>query len=145
MQPLLRYYEYSQGVQIHVAGWPPVFDELPAPFPFHLGRRAVTIVSQNMAMEGACFVIAASQVLSEQHAEITKTAGNPFFKGVESSKGRPVGGGGLAMIFGPDGRPLCDPLEKGEEGIVTAKIDLSMIDYAKQVGLTYESGRWVIS
>ena len=133
MQPLLRYYEYSQGVQIHVAGWPPVFDELPAPWPFHVGCRAETIASQNMAMEGACFVIVATQVLSEQHGEITKTAGNPFFKGVEGSKGQAVGGGGFAMIFAPDGRPLCEPLEKGEEGILTAKIDLSMIDFAKQV------------
>lgn len=27
LQPLLRYYEYSQGVQIHVAGWPPMFPD----------------------------------------------------------------------------------------------------------------------
>ncbi|KAL1999076.1 hypothetical protein VTN02DRAFT_5075 [Thermoascus thermophilus] len=25
LQPLLRYYEYEQGVQIHVASWPPMF------------------------------------------------------------------------------------------------------------------------
>lgn len=27
IQPLLRYYEYSQGVEIHVAGWPPFWKQ----------------------------------------------------------------------------------------------------------------------
>ena len=27
IQPLLRYYEYSQGVEIHVAGWPAFWDK----------------------------------------------------------------------------------------------------------------------
>ena len=27
IQPLLRYYEYSQGVEIHVAGWPPIWNQ----------------------------------------------------------------------------------------------------------------------
>ena len=26
LQPLLRYYEYSQGAEIHIASWPPLFD-----------------------------------------------------------------------------------------------------------------------
>jgi nitrilase len=35
------------------------------------------------------------------------------------------------MIFGPDGRPLCEPVGDGVEAIVTADIDLGDIDYAK--------------
>jgi nitrilase len=35
------------------------------------------------------------------------------------------------MIFGPDGRPLAKEIPAGEEGIVTADIDLRDIDYAK--------------
>jgi nitrilase len=35
------------------------------------------------------------------------------------------------MIFGPDGRPLAKGIPAGEEGIVTADIDLRDIDYAK--------------
>jgi nitrilase len=36
LQPLLRYYEYSQGVQIHVAGWPPMFpDPEGMKWPYH--------------------------------------------------------------------------------------------------------------
>ena len=35
------------------------------------------------------------------------------------------------MIFGPDGAPLVKALGAGEEGILTAEIDLKDIDYAK--------------
>lgn len=35
------------------------------------------------------------------------------------------------MIFGPDGKPLCEPLGAGEEGILTADINLRDIDYPK--------------
>lgn len=86
-------------------------------------------------MEGACYVLVSTQLLSEKNAVITKTTNNPYFAGVEGKKDReaPKGGGGFAMIFGPDGRPLCEALEKGEEGVLTADIELSMIDFAKQV------------
>ena len=35
------------------------------------------------------------------------------------------------MIFGPDGRPLCEPLAEDEEGILYADISLPMISIAK--------------
>ncbi|TLD27545.1 putative nitrilase [Venturia nashicola] len=41
--------------------------------------------------------------------------------------------GGFAQIFGPDGRPLAKALDAGDEGIVTAVIDLKDIDFAKAV------------
>lgn len=37
------------------------------------------------------------------------------------------------MIFGPDGRSLVEPLPRGEEGILTAVIDLDMIHAAKSL------------
>jgi nitrilase len=36
------------------------------------------------------------------------------------------------MIFGPDGTPLVEPLPPGEEGILYADIDLSIIELSKQ-------------
>ncbi|UKZ78819.1 hypothetical protein TrVFT333_006564 [Trichoderma virens FT-333] len=42
-------------------------------------------------------------------------------------------GGGFAMLFGPDGTALVDPLDPGEEGILSAEIELNTIDYAKQL------------
>ena len=83
LQLLLRYYEYSQGVQIHVAGWRPFFNHLSAPWPYHVLADAETVACQNMAMEGVCFVLIATQVLTEKNHKLTKTGGQLFFKGVE--------------------------------------------------------------
>jgi hypothetical protein len=77
-----------------------------------------------MAMEGACFVLVCTQVLTEKSKEVTKLMDSPFAK---------TPGGGFAMIFGPDGAPLVKALEAGEEGILMADIDLQAIDYAKQM------------
>ena len=35
------------------------------------------------------------------------------------------------MIFGPDGRPLCDHLPEDQEGLLYAEISLPMISIAK--------------
>ena len=40
-------------------------------------------------------------------------------------------GGGFSMIFGPDGRPLCEPIPEDQEGILYADVDLSLIALAK--------------
>ena len=37
------------------------------------------------------------------------------------------------MIFGPDGKALCEPVGVGEEAVLKADIDLRDIDYAKTV------------
>lgn len=37
------------------------------------------------------------------------------------------------MIFGPDGSPLVEPMPAGEEGILTADVDLAAIDGAKNM------------
>lgn len=37
------------------------------------------------------------------------------------------------MIFGPDGKALCEPVSAGAEAILKADIDLQDIDYAKTV------------
>ena len=35
------------------------------------------------------------------------------------------------MIFGPDGKPLCEPVSDGEETILKADVNLRDIDYPK--------------
>lgn len=37
------------------------------------------------------------------------------------------------MIFGPDGKALCEPVDVGVEKVLQADIDLRDIDYAKTV------------
>ncbi|CZR57514.1 probable nitrilase [Phialocephala subalpina] len=124
LQPLLRYYEYCQGVQIHVAGWPPMF---PLPkgipkWPYHETDVANQLCSQFLAIEGQTFVLVATQVLTEGNLEKL----NLVDSGVCQTPG-----GGFTMIYGPDGKPLCEPWPPGKEGIMQADIDLQDIDYAK--------------
>lgn len=40
-------------------------------------------------------------------------------------------GGGFAMIYGPDGAPLCEPIPETQEGLLYADVDLGMIGVAK--------------
>ena len=40
-------------------------------------------------------------------------------------------GGGFAVIYGPDGAPLVQPLPPDQEGLLYADIDLGMISVAK--------------
>ncbi|KAK5989821.1 Nitrilase [Cladobotryum mycophilum] len=125
LQPLLKYYEYTQGVQIHVSSWPPIF-ELPDPnkieWLYHNTGEASYRISQMMAIEGATFVIASSQIITEKNLEKNLLVGNPVTN---------APGGGFSMIFGPDGKPLCDPVGAGEEGILQANISLREIEKAK--------------
>jgi predicted amidohydrolase len=64
-QPLLRYYEYHQGVQIHIAAWPPFFEDAP-PNPFQGTAPASTLASQFFALEGQAFVLISTQVVAKE-------------------------------------------------------------------------------
>lgn len=127
LQPLLRYYEYTQEVEIHVASWPPMFPP-PDPaekWPFHETDEGSIIATQGLAIEGATFVLLSTQVVTEAGSEVLKLKGGPAVLNIP--------GGGFAMIFGPDGARLTEPIPSGEEGMLTANIDLSAIDYAKSL------------
>jgi nitrilase len=63
-QPLLRYYEYAQGAQIHVAVWPPVFESDTI---FQGTPSASRLASQFLAMEGQAFVLVSTQVLKKEN------------------------------------------------------------------------------
>ncbi|KAF2797978.1 putative nitrilase [Melanomma pulvis-pyrius CBS 109.77] len=125
LQPLLRYYEYSQRVQIHVASWPAEFG-MPDPekqsWLYHETGEASYRASQFMAIEGQTFVLVASQIMTEENLEKNNCVGNHVTK---------TPGGGFSMIFGPDGKALCEPVGVGEEAVLKADIDLRDIDYAK--------------
>jgi hypothetical protein len=82
---LLRYYEYSQRVQIHVASWPPAFpmtDPEKQPWVYHLTGEACSRASQFMAMEGQTFVLVASQIITEENLERNNLVGNTVIKTV---------------------------------------------------------------
>lgn len=121
-QPLTKYAMYAQNEQIHVSGWPcfGVLDMVPA-----LSHDAnVFGGSKVYALEGSTFVLAATQIMSDEGIKNFALADGSI---------PPVynGGGGYATIFGPDSSVLSTPLAPDVEGFVTADIDLGMISVAK--------------
>jgi aliphatic nitrilase len=122
LQPLTKYAMYAQNEQIHVSGWPNFgcLDMVPA-----LSHEAnVFGASKVYALEGSCFVLASTQMMSDEGAKVFALADgsiSPIYNG----------GGGYATIFGPDSSILSTPLAPNVEGFVTADIDLSAIAYAK--------------
>lgn len=120
LQPLSRYAMFSMNEQVHVAGWPTF--SLYNDFAYAFGHELNLAASSTYAAEGQCYVIAACGVVTQDMLTFMKAPCPPEFLRT---------GGGYAMIFGPDGRPLAKPLPPGEEGLVVAEIDLSTLSLAK--------------
>ena len=119
--PLSKYAMYAQHEQIHIASWPSF--SLYEGAAYALGPQLNTAVSQVYAAEGQCFVLAASGVVSHEMVELL--CDTPEKRALLKV------GGGAAMIFGPDGTPLCKPIAPDQEGLLHADIDLGNISLAK--------------
>ncbi|SEQ81059.1 aliphatic nitrilase [Amphritea atlantica] len=118
---LNKFAMYSQHEQVHVASWPSFTTY--EPFAHALGYEVNNAVSKVYAVEGSCFVVAPSAVLSQaMEDELCDTPDKRELIHV---------GGGHAVIYGPDGSPLCDKLPEDQEGILYADIDLGVIGVAK--------------
>ncbi|WP_080745307.1 nitrilase-related carbon-nitrogen hydrolase [Cupriavidus necator] len=93
------------------------------PYAHALGWEVNNAISRVYAVEGSCFVLAPCAVISEAMIdELCDT----------QDKHQLVrAGGGHAVIYGPDGSPLCDKLAQDEEGLLYADIDLGAIGVAK--------------
>ncbi|KAI0503376.1 nitrilase [Xylaria bambusicola] len=121
-QPLLRYYEYVQDVDIHIASWPPTFpkcDEMS----YSMSNTMSDRLTQVMSMEGACFTAICSQVVTAENLVKIKADKLRFVK---------APGGGFSMIYGPTGEPLVDRPDPGQEIILYADVDLQQKGRAKQ-------------
>lgn len=74
-QPLLRYAEYAQGVEIHAACWPALNNDDAGPVrSYHTTGDADLKLCQVMAMEGACFMVIATQIRPKKNANTNGTA-----------------------------------------------------------------------
>ena len=124
INPLTKYAMFAQDEQIHVGSWPS-FSLYPGKA-YGLGPEVNRALSQVYAAEGQCFVIASCGVISPQMIE--QMCDTPAKQDLLRA------GGGYAMIWGPDGRPLAEPIAPDQEGLVMAEIDISMITYAKTAG-----------
>lgn len=120
LQPLSKYAMYAKHEQVHIGAWPS-FSCYPQAH--SLGAEMNMAVSSVYALEGQCYFLAPTGVVSQAMLKVL----------VESEEQRKlIGlGGGHAMIFGPDGKALCDPLPAEQEGLLFAEIDLGAISLAK--------------
>lgn len=121
INPLSKYAMFSQNEQIHVGAWPSF--SIYACAAYALGPEVNLAASQIYAVEGQCFVLAACGLVSEQM--ITELCDAEIKKELLKQ------GGGYAMIFGPDGSPMCEPIAPDQEGLLYANVDLGMIAFAK--------------
>ncbi|KAF9492682.1 carbon-nitrogen hydrolase [Pleurotus eryngii] len=123
IQPFLKCHFYAQHPQIFVGSWPPVFLHQ-GQGPYSISSDACRSMSQVVAIEGGCYGIISTQVMSQAGAEKMKVADFPWLS---------VPGGGFACIYGPDGRTLTKPLESSAEGILYADISLDKIGETKMI------------
>jgi nitrilase len=121
LQPLTKYAMYSMGEQLHVASWPSF--SLYRGLAYALGPELNTAASQLYAAEGQCFVLAPCGVVSEAMVELLCDT--------DDKRALLPPGGGHACAYGPDGRPLAEPLGETEEALLLVDIDIGLIALAK--------------
>lgn len=126
IQPLFKMAMYSQNEEVHVASWPSL--SIYRDLAYALGPEVNSGASMVYAVEGGCFVLAPCAVITQEMFD--KVARTPEAARLLNPRGsRP--GGGFSMIYGPDGKPLCEPLAEDEEGILYADLDPQLITLAK--------------
>jgi len=121
LQPLSKYAMYSQHEQIHIAAWPAF--GLYRGIAQQLSLESNMAATQTYALEGGCYVVAATQVISD--------AGIDVFAQTDEQRALVSPGWGAARIFGPDSAPLGEPLDGHAEGVLVADVNLALIDLAK--------------
>ncbi len=110
--PAVRHVMYAQGVDIHVAAWPG-------------NVRNTEEITRFIALEGRCFVLSASSLL-------TRAAVPDDFAPKDQAFGdQDMLYNGGSAIAGPDGRWLVEPVA-GEETLVWADIDLARVREERQ-------------
>ncbi|MFJ6328013.1 MULTISPECIES: carbon-nitrogen hydrolase family protein [unclassified Rhizobium] len=125
-QPLVRMAMHAQGEDIHVAAWPSFC--LYRDMAYALGPEVNNSFSRTYAVEGSCYVVAPCATVSQEMFDImARDPERAHLLNPRTSKP----GGGYAMIYGPDGRDMCEPLADDAEGLLYADLDPTMIDMAK--------------
>ncbi|KXL43947.1 hypothetical protein M433DRAFT_151325 [Acidomyces richmondensis BFW] len=118
IQPLLKYFTFSQGEQVHVAAWPPLDTFIQdSPGFFSMSAEGCLCLSQAYAIEAQAFVLHCVAVITNAGIELMKTTGSPIM-------GTPTKGS--SAVVGPDGRILSASDTRGEE-LIIADLDMSQI------------------
>ncbi|WP_150242882.1 carbon-nitrogen hydrolase family protein [Nocardiopsis quinghaiensis] len=121
LQPLSKYAMYAQHEELHIACWPAF--GLYKGIAHALGAEANMAATQTYALEGGCFVVAPTHLLTAEGVEV--------FASTDEQRALLTPGSGCSRVYGPDGSMLSTPLDEHTEGLVLADIDLALIDLAK--------------
>ena len=126
VQPLMKMAMYAQHEEVHVAAWPSL--SIYRDIAYALGPEVNNAASMIYAVEGGCFVLAPCAVISQEMFDmLCDTRQKAHLLNPRTDKP----GGGFSMIYGPDGRALCEPLPEDREGILYADLDPVLITLAK--------------
>lgn len=118
IQPLLKFYTFSQGEQIHVAAWPPLDPFVDgSPGFYSMTDEGCLTASRMYAIESQAFVLHCITLLTKPGLELMGTVGSPLM-GSDAV--------GKSAVLGPDGRVLATTKTNGEE-LLIADLDLSLI------------------
>jgi nitrilase len=128
LQPLVKMAMYAQHEEIHVASWPSL--SIYRDMAYALGPEVNNAASMIYAVEGGCFVLAPCAVISQEMFDML--CDTPHKADLLNPRGGKPGGG-FSVIYGPDGRALCEPLAENQEGLLFADLDPSLITLAKAV------------
>lgn len=122
VQPLSKAAMYSQHEQVHIAAWPSfsLYE-----FASALSYQVNNAVTRTYAVEGACFVLAPSTVVSEQMVDML--CDTPDKCQLLRA------GGGHSVGYGPDGAELFEKLPENAEGLLFADIDIGKQSLSKSV------------
>jgi len=126
IQPLMKMAMYAQHEEIHVAAWPSL--SIYRDIAYALGPEVNNAASMMYAVEGGCFVLAPCAVISQEMFDLLCDTPHKAHLLNPRTDGP---GGGFAVIYGPDGRALCETLPENQEGILYADLDPEMITLAK--------------
>jgi nitrilase len=126
VQPLMKMAMYAQHEEVHVASWPSL--SIYRDIAYALGPEVNNAASMIYAVEGGCFVLAPCAVISQEMFDmLCDTPQKAHLLNPRTDKP----GGGFTVIYGPDGRALCEPLAEDQEGILYADLDPTLITLAK--------------
>ncbi|MGA2364692.1 MAG: carbon-nitrogen hydrolase family protein [Steroidobacteraceae bacterium] len=126
VQPLMKMAMYAQHEEVHVASWPSL--SIYRDIAYALGPEVNNAASLIYAVEGGCFVLAPCAVISQEMFDLLcDTPEKAHLLNPRTDKP----GGGFTVIYGPDGRSLCNVLAEDEEGILYADLDPAAITLAK--------------